>query len=42
MAEDNGITTGAGGLTPQEAPTKIGKFLINWQNKIEIAVALEN
>lgn len=37
MAEDNGITTGAGGLTPQEAPTKIGKFLLNWQNKIEIA-----
>lgn len=38
MAEDNGITTGAGGLTPQEAPTKIGKFLLNWQNKIEIAI----
>lgn len=38
MAEDNGITTGAGGLTPQEAPTKISKFLLNWQNKIEIAV----
>lgn len=37
MAEDNGITTGAGGLTPKEAPTKIGKFLLNWQNKIEIA-----
>lgn len=34
---DNGITTGAGGLTPKEAPTKIGKFLLNWQNKIEIA-----
>ena len=31
------VTTGAGGLTPQEAPTKIGKFLLNWQNKIEIA-----
>lgn len=31
-------TTGVGGLTPQEAPTKIGKFLLNWQNKIEIAV----
>ena len=38
MAEDNEITTGAGGLTPQEAPTKIGKFLLNWQNKIEIAI----
>lgn len=37
MAEDNVITTGAGGLTPKEAPTKIGKFLLNWQNKIEIA-----
>ena len=37
MAEDNEITTGAGGLTPKEAPTKIGKFLLNWQNKIEIA-----
>ena len=37
MAGDNGITTGASGLTPQEAPTNIGKFLLNWQNKIEIA-----
>lgn len=31
------VTTGAAGLKPQEAPTKIGKFLLNWQNKIEIA-----
>lgn len=37
MADGNTVTTGAGGLTPQEAPTKIGKFLLNWQNKIEIA-----
>lgn len=37
MADENVVTTGAGGLTPQEAPTKIGKFLLNWQNKIEIA-----
>lgn len=38
MADENAVTTGAGGLTPQKAPTKIGKFLLNWQNKIEIAV----
>lgn len=37
MADENAVTTGAGALTPEEAPTKIGKFLLNWQNKIEIA-----
>lgn len=37
MAE-NDVSTGTGAMTPDQAPKKIGKFLLNWQNKIEIAI----
>lgn len=37
MADENTVTTGAGGLTPDQAPKKIGKFILNHVNKIEIA-----
>lgn len=34
MADANTVATGAG---TEQAPTHIGKFKLNWQNKIEIA-----
>ena len=48
MADENAVTTGAGATQPTHtntdlsqndpAPTHIGQFLLNWQNKIEIAL----
>lgn len=38
MADGTNVTTGAGTTPTTDAPAKIGKFLLNWQNKIEIAI----
>lgn len=38
MADGTNVTTGAGTTPTTDAPTKIGKFKLNWQNKIEIAI----
>lgn len=38
MTETDQVTNGVTGTPTQgDTPTKIGKFLLNWQNKVEIA-----